>query len=563
MQHEFRPRNYQEERLQKLFDECRNTVIGQIIGPFGLSMAMFDDKDGGNVDTIHNAREGVYASEREKQRFENREDYDARLYHSHKNYKAKNKVTSEAKKAGTLKDSYSGETISPDAKKQGSTQLDHTVAAKEVHDDPGRILAEADGVELANSDSNLNPTTAAINQSKKEKSITKYSKWLQQNKEKRQNRISELSQKEQLTDKEKSEFRKLKEQEKYDADLAKKVDKEARKALNNEINKKYYTSKKFIKSAAKDAGKTALKTAIQQALGSLLVEFTQATFYEMKMFIRERAKTGKNIFEDIKSRLKRIIKRVLDKLSRWKEIAAELRDGLLSGFISSLTTTLINIFATTAKRFVRAIREGIRSIIQAFKVLFFRPSEMTEEEAIKIVIKSLSGVFITTISIAAESGLNAFLNTVPIIGQFASIITPVLLSILSGISIAIISYYVDKVFRLFALSEERLNQICKVEDLQLQYSSLLIQTSENIINMGIAYQQIINGNIELAKSNRRIFTSQLTSISTQKNSLNAIDSTISSYDSFTKSISEIKSEELKNELKETSAWIANRRKRKK
>ena len=43
-----------EQRLQKLFSDCQQQVIGQIIGPFGLSTAMFEDKNGGNVTTLHN-----------------------------------------------------------------------------------------------------------------------------------------------------------------------------------------------------------------------------------------------------------------------------------------------------------------------------------------------------------------------------------------------------------------------------------------------------------------------------------------------------------------------------
>lgn len=43
-----------EQRLQKLFADCQQQVLSQIIGPFGLSTAMFADKNGGNVTTLHN-----------------------------------------------------------------------------------------------------------------------------------------------------------------------------------------------------------------------------------------------------------------------------------------------------------------------------------------------------------------------------------------------------------------------------------------------------------------------------------------------------------------------------
>ena len=41
-------------RLEALFADCQKQVISQIIGPFGLSLAMFEDRSGGNVTTLHN-----------------------------------------------------------------------------------------------------------------------------------------------------------------------------------------------------------------------------------------------------------------------------------------------------------------------------------------------------------------------------------------------------------------------------------------------------------------------------------------------------------------------------
>ena len=60
------------ERLQQLMESCQQQVLRQIIGPFGLTPAMFDDKDGGNVTTQHNAKQGIFAKESEE--FE-RSDY--------------------------------------------------------------------------------------------------------------------------------------------------------------------------------------------------------------------------------------------------------------------------------------------------------------------------------------------------------------------------------------------------------------------------------------------------------------------------------------------------------
>lgn len=558
MEQTLQPKSFQEQRLRQLFDECQNSVIGQIIGPFGLSMSMFNDKDGGGVDTIRNVRNGVYASKAEQKRYDERGAYDPSEYHSHSGYRKKNAEVSQDKKNGELTDAYSGKKVAANAK----IDLDHANSAKGIHDDAGRILAEKNGADLANQSSNLYATNSTINRSKGQKPMEEFITDWEKSRDKRLSDIASLSKRNDLSEKEQKKLAKLQALEEFSPEEARAIAKKAKKQYEKQVNQ-YYRSGKFIKSAAKDAGKMAVKTAIQQAIGSILVEFAQASFHEMKMFIRERAEAMENIFEDIKNRLKRIMQRVLDKLSRWKEIAADLRDGLLSGFLSSLTTTLVNIFATTAKRFVRAIREGIRSLVQAFKVLFFRPEEMTEEEAIKIVIKSLTGVFITTISIAAESGLNTFLQSVPVIGQFASIITPVLLGILSGISIAIVSYYVDKVFHLFALTETQFRQLCVVGDLQLEYSSQLNNTADNIIQMGNSYQQIIEANEEISEHNKNTFQSQNESIALQNSTMHNITSTTNSYGEVTSQMASIDRSHLKHELNETSDWLKNRKKRQK
>ena len=68
--------------------ELEKTVVKSLVTSFSLDFLLFEDKRGGNVDTIHNARQGVYASEAEHQKYEQRGDYKevSDLYHQHKNY---------------------------------------------------------------------------------------------------------------------------------------------------------------------------------------------------------------------------------------------------------------------------------------------------------------------------------------------------------------------------------------------------------------------------------------------------------------------------------------------
>jgi hypothetical protein len=486
-QDDIKPISYQEQRLHKLFDECQNTVIEQIIQPFGLSAAMFNDKDGGEVDTVHNVRNGVYAKEAEKEKFDSRDEYDSSKYHSHSNYKAKNAEVSQQKKNGTLTDAYTGKKVTFNSR----VDLDHVNSAKRAHDDPGAYLADLDTADLVNDPSNLYATNSSINRSKGQKSMEEFiSDWKERQPE-RQAKIAELSQKEHLTDQERKKLEKLTAIEDFSPAAARKIVKQAQKQYKKAVNK-YYRSGKFVKSAAADAGKMAVKTAIQQALGKLLIEFTQASFYEIKMFIREQKNSIENIFEDIKIRLKRVMDKIIARLKEWKEIAKDIRDGLLAGFLSSLITTLVNVFATTVKRFVRAIREGIRSLIQAFKLLFFRPSDMTEEEALKLIIKLLTGIFITTIGISAETALNSFIQSVPVIGQLTTIITPVLMGILTGLSISLVSYIVDILFDLSHKSSREFDELLEIQNLQLAYAGQLNTLVNNYIQMGRDFEIMIS-----------------------------------------------------------------------
>lgn len=72
-----------QQRLQKLFADCQQQVISQIIGPFGLSSAMFEDRNGGNVTTLHNfSREDAdYIADKDKSSYEqSRKEYDRNDY---------------------------------------------------------------------------------------------------------------------------------------------------------------------------------------------------------------------------------------------------------------------------------------------------------------------------------------------------------------------------------------------------------------------------------------------------------------------------------------------------
>lgn len=174
-------------------------MVKSLVTSFGLDFLLLNDRKGGDVDTIHNVRNGIYATEAERQRYEGRGDYDSHHYHSHENYIATNRKGKRAHQAGTLTDAYTGEVFASDDNKN----LDHIISAKEIHDDPGRILAERDGAELANDASNLAFTHESLNKSKKADSMDAFICTLQKNREDTLRQLAELESQVTLTEKEK------------------------------------------------------------------------------------------------------------------------------------------------------------------------------------------------------------------------------------------------------------------------------------------------------------------------------------------------------------------------
>lgn len=226
-----------KEQGKKLLELCEKNVLDTVLGQFGLGSWVLDAQDGGNVNTTRNVRKGIYANEKEKRAYENRGEYISRKYHSHEKYKEINKKQGELKEEGRLKDYMTGKTLDPNTE----THLDHIVAAKTIHDDGARVLAEADGLSLANKESNLKMTDASLNMSKKAKTADEFLA-------RRDERIRELKRVKEkrgyLTESEQKEQIKLdKQKEINDEEFRRQYD-ESKKEIDSKVDKAYYTSSK-------------------------------------------------------------------------------------------------------------------------------------------------------------------------------------------------------------------------------------------------------------------------------------------------------------------------------
>ncbi len=430
-------RDFSQDKFNKLITDCKKEVITSIVIPFGLGKVFSAyDKTGGNVDTIHNAREGIYVTKEAKDNYESRGEYDSHKYHHHTEYIKNNKDYSNQRKNGEAIDYMTGERL--DSNK--SHDLDHVVSAKEIHDDRGRVLANIDGADLANTEVNLKPTSATRNRSKKADPLENFI----EQKNKRIEKIDELKSKSNKTKQEENELRKLEEFSKIDDEKALIADREARNAQNKEIDSTYYTSREFVKNTAVTGFKEGAAMGIQQALGLIIVEFFTALFDEILDIYQKGFNKGfdnDKFFNVLKERLKRIAKRLQEK---WKDIAIAFKDGAISGFISNLVTTVINMFITTAKRVVRIIREGMFSLIRAVKLLLFPPKGMSSEQAMHEAKKLILSGIIISLGVLAEEYIDKMVRCTVFLEPFADVLTSIFVGAITGISVTMAVYYIDK-----------------------------------------------------------------------------------------------------------------------
>lgn len=379
-----------EENLKdSILKQYERVIIESLITSFGLDFIV-KDRHGGDVDTILNVRkigtdpQMEYKNPKNKSNYENRGEYDSKKVHSDNRYITKNREISSLKKEGALKDAYTGKKIQP----TDSYDLDHVISAKEIHDDRGRVLANLKGTDLANSPENLKPTNPSLNRSKKADRMKDFlnrtdDKYTDGDENRKENML--------------------------------RIDKEARDSYESKLTTAYYTSKDFAKDVSIAAGTVGLQMGLRQALGFVFTEI----WFSVK---EEFEKADKSSDFDLKQFLNNIadgIKRGAENAKKkYHELFAKFKEGTLSGILASVTTTLCNIFFTTAKNTVRIIRQSYASLVQAGKILFFNPENYLFGDRICAVMKIIStGASIVLGTIVSETISKTYAGTLPVIGD--------------------------------------------------------------------------------------------------------------------------------------------------
>lgn len=413
-------KNYDPDPNENIFDsifkEYEHVIFESIISSFGLDF-IIKDKHGGDVDTIHNVRQigkdpyMEYKNSKNKQAYDNRGDYNSYDYHR-KNRQYRKKISETRKNAenGVIVDEYTGDTITfaKAAPANLKVSLDHVFDAKGIHEDPGRVLAELSGPDLANSPENLKFTNLSLNESINTSDIPEY---IEKHPE-----LSEETKKNMM--------------DAYNT---------AKLSYESKLARAYYTSPKFIKDSAAAAGKLGVQMGLRQVLGFFFANVWCAIREE---FEKAELEWGLNLdlgdfFRAIGNGTKRGLKETMSVESFKKFV-----DGGIAGILSSLTTTICNIFFTTAKNVVKIIRQSYASIVRAAEVLLINPDGYIFGDrmlaAAKIIATGASIVVGSIVSIALEG---TALGQIPVVGD---IVQMFLGSLVTGIMSCTLLLFLDR-----------------------------------------------------------------------------------------------------------------------
>lgn len=408
--------SFNKERLDQLLGQTKKDIIFSIAGPFGLGKVVSAyDKTGGNVTTVHNANDGIYANDEDTYK---REDYTHKknnegiqFANAGKKSKGASFTVSKMDKNNMVQDAYTGK-----IQKADTTSPDHIESLSQHHKNGGFMQKLEKKADFATDEGNLAITDRSINQSMrdfdKEAWAEKESKDGVKNKSKFD--INEKELKKQI----------------------KRGKRTSEKHLPSSTDKAQY----YIKSSAITGLNEGAKMGAQQAFGVLMLEFFSISFTEINKAFNQGLE-GNTLYDDIKIRLKRIGS---DLSEKWKDVIRGFSGGFISGFISNLITTIINLFITTGKRLVRMIREGVFSLLRAIKIILFPPDNMSYREAMHEAMKLFAAGGVVIAGVALEEVVEKLVLSVPFLVPFATVVTAVIVGSLTAIAIALITFLIDK-----------------------------------------------------------------------------------------------------------------------
>ena len=415
----------QESVFDSLFREYERVVFRSIITSFGLDI-FIKDQYGGDVDTIHNVRKVGDDPKMKYKNSQNEADYANRGSYSHKDVEGQGtnfqQKKSEARKAyhednrNTVKDEYEDKSLGFLGKSKNhptdkSAELDHVLSASSIHNDQGRVLAGLSTVELADAEENLRWTNEHLNKSMNADEIPDY-----------------IAKHPELTDDVKKRM-----MDAYN---------QAKASYEKKLIKSYYFDfnnpkcRQFYKEAASAAKKRGIQMGLRQAIGFIITEL----WFSVK---DELEQCDGTFTESLKAIARGLEKGAKKSVEDYKEIFHMFGEGFISGVISSLTTTLCNVFLTTSENAIRIIRQIWASIVEAVGILLFNEKDQYLCDRMKSASKVIAAGASAIVGTIVEEKIEISLAEVKISDDLKKIITVFAGSMTTGLMSVSLLFYID------------------------------------------------------------------------------------------------------------------------
>ena len=436
----------EEPIMESILQQYERVLMESLVTSFGLDF-IIHDQHGGDVDTILNVRkigsdpEMQYKNDENKRAYENRGKYDYDAYHD-KNpsyQETKRDTKKQFQESGIpVEDAYTGGKLyfysKGAAKGNGDKQasIDHVLTAHTIHNDPGRVLSGLNGEDLANCRENLVFTNASLNSSmgatKVGETVVEIPDYIAMHPE-----LSEETKNRMMR-----EYNRAKSE--YEAKLA----------------SAYYTGPKFKKDLAFAATNVGFRMGIRQALGFVFAEM----WFSVKDEFLKLDNEEPGLKEYLEAAASGIKKGCENAREKYPELFSRFLNGAVAGALSSLTTTLCNIFFTTAKNTVRIIRQSYASLVEAMKVLFINPDDYEFGDRMRTVVKILSiGASVTVGVLVSDAVAHTPLGA---LGTAGEIVQNFCGAFVTGIMSCTLLMYLDRSEMMNTLVQ-RLNGIHTIE----------------------------------------------------------------------------------------------------
>ncbi|MDE2429716.1 MAG: hypothetical protein KGM99_13405, partial [Burkholderiales bacterium] len=196
--------------------------------------------------------------------------------------------------------------------------------------------------------------------------------------------------------------------------------------------------KELLETGVNEAGKNALR----HATGLLLSELVNGSYLEVKRIAKEPV-LRENFVDNVIQALKNVAERIKGKL---EHVFQSLISGGVQGFLSNLLTYIINTLVTTSAKVVTIIREGLKGLWDAIKLVVNPPLGMTGMEVARQATKIIAGVVTMSLGLIFEKSVEGFILSIPILAPLAGTISPAITAILTGIVTALVVFGIDRLF---------------------------------------------------------------------------------------------------------------------